>query len=329
MNFNSFKYHFQHWVFLCICLLGIHTNVQSQSVHVSANPYKNSILIGEEVQVDLTVVATDNKNIVWPNLSDTLNEHVEINQFSKIDTLKMDTLGLSQANVYKQKVFITSFDSGLWAVPPFVFSANNNHFETEAFLLEVNTVKVDTTQAIKDIKDPYELPMTFMEYVEKYWMYGAGVLALALAIFLFLKFRKPKDESEFSVPEVVRPPHEIALQKLDHLKQEALWQAGDFKTYHIRLSDIIREYLEKRFEVSALESTTDDIQLILKRLDIDRQTKKEIIEALQISDLAKFAKAQPIADENEFCFNTAYKLVTTTVQVEPESTEEVEPPIKE
>lgn len=54
-------------------------------------------------------------------------------------------------------------------------------------------------------------------------------------------------------------PHELALQKLVALQQQKLWQKGDVKPYQSELTFIIREYLENRFNIQALESTTDEI----------------------------------------------------------------------
>ena len=43
------------------------------------------------------------------------------------------------------------------------------------------------------------------------------------------------------------PLHKLALQKLDQLAREELWQKGFIKDYHSRITDIIREYFEKQF----------------------------------------------------------------------------------
>src|SRR3990172_884084 len=96
-----------------------------------------------------------------------------------------------------QTLIITSFDSGFYAIPPFRFIINgdsNKTIETEPMLFSVNTVAVDTTQNIKDIKPPIEVPFSWKEYLP-YVYWGLGALAvLALIIYLvmnYLKKRKP------------------------------------------------------------------------------------------------------------------------------------------
>jgi activator of HSP90 ATPase len=106
---------------------------------------------------------------------------------------------------------------------------------------------------------------------------------------------------------------------LNALKEEKLWQQGAYKAYHIQLSDIIREYLENRFDIPVMESTTDEIKHLLRQKNLEKSLRDQVISALRISDLAKFAKAIPLPDENEFCMATGYSLVENT-QVEPEKT---------
>ena len=57
----------------------------------------------------------------------------------------------------------------------------------------------------------------------------------------------------------IRPAHEIALEELNKLDAEKIWQQGNFKSYHTSLTDIIRMFIEHRWQVNAMELTTDEI----------------------------------------------------------------------
>ena len=294
---------------------------QLKAQKVTVNIHSNEILIGDQVQLDITVQANNIDSLKWPLFQDTLSEHVEI-----VSELDPDTSSLDNSPTITRKLILTSFDSGLWAIPPIPVQIGEDVLETEPILLSVQTVEVDTSEAIKDIKDPLDTPYTFQEIME---IVGktVGVIWVALkliAILFYFIGKKPtvKVQEQKNTPSIA--PHEWALQQLNELNESLLWQNGDFKTYHIKLSEVIRNYLEKRFDILALESTTHEIKSQLNRVDIPIELKEKIIEALTISDLTKFAKAQPLAYENEFAIKTAFRLVQETVPVvedEPNNTE--------
>ena len=77
-----------------------------------------------------------------------------------------------------------------------------------------------------------------------------------------------------------------------------MWQHGLVKEYYSSISEIIRRYIEDRFEFIALEMTTDEILMKLNSI-----TSNEYISSLktllQRADLAKFAKNKPIDTENQ------------------------------
>jgi hypothetical protein len=124
------------------------------------------------------------------------------------------------------------------------------------------------------------------------------------------------------------PPHLIALEKLKKLEDEKLWQKGEIKKFHIDLTDIIREYMESRYNMMAVESTTAEIIDQLRNYLDDRIIIEKVREFLELSDLVKFAKLIPIPDENEKCMKVAYEFVDLTKitpveqdQSKPDSTE--------
>jgi len=125
------------------------------------------------------------------------------------------------------------------------------------------------------------------------------------------------------------PPHEIALQALEELKNEKLWQKGLIKEYYTRLTDILREYIEVRFNIRAIELTTWEILQSFKNSTISRNDKEMLSEILELADLVKFAKALPVPSENDksmtdsvgFVNNTTIKKSTDSVENQPEKKE--------
>ena len=91
------------------------------------------------------------------------------------------------------------------------------------------------------------------------------------------------------------------------------------------MSDILRTYLAGRFEVGAMEMTTDEIADALREVDIEHKSKMDLLSVLHDADLVKFAKATPEASENELAYDKAFYFVENTKPVEVVEEEEDEP----
>lgn len=289
------------------------STIIAQNNKVSINPYTQTIQIGEQIRVDINVKSNGTDSIIWPVIGDTIVTQIEVVEIMDPDTIFADSNTNEEITGFKKQIVITSFDSGLWAFPELTVWIDSIPYTTEAFLIEVSTVEVDTAKAFKQIVAPMELPMTFMEYLKKYYIYGvyAWVAIIILAIIAYLIGKEAKVKStKINAPKI--PAHVIALERLEQLESENLWQSGAYKAFHIQVSDIIREYIENRFHIPVKESTTDEIKHLLKQIRLDKDLRNEVVSALRISDLAKFAKAVPLSEENEQCLATAYKLVDTT-----------------
>jgi hypothetical protein len=115
----------------------------------------------------------------------------------------------------------------------------------------------------------------------------------------------------------IEPAHVIALRNLDLLKEAKLWQQGQVKQYYTNLTDIIRIYIEQRFEVPAMEQTSDEILASLRKIAIeDESCFAALKEILLLADLVKFAKALPLPNENESNILNAYLFVNHTKEID-------------
>ncbi len=134
---------------------------------------------------------------------------------------------------------------------------------------------------------------------------GAAFAALAIAGLLYALWRRRR-RGAGPIPMVPpRPEHEVALERiaalrasladLDHSPDQ-----GDCKEFGLELSAVLREYLEHRFSVPALEATTDEIREMLPTLFLPppppardperRGCEARILTLLEETDLLKFAK---------------------------------------
>ncbi len=268
------------------------------------------IKIGDQTNLNLRVKIKPGSKLKFPEIKDTINEHIEVVSQSKIDSSFSSD---RQQLTLSKKVLITSFDSGFFAIPPFLFIVDDDSLHplnTEPLLIHVQTVSVDTTKAIRDIKGPKDAPWNIKEIVP--YLIGGGILLL-LAIIIIYYLRKRKKQPDIIVePKVVIPPHIIALEQLQQLKNEKLWQEGKFKLYQIRLADIVRTYFEARFQIVAMEQTTDETMRSLRSMQLPEELRLQLRGLLVLSDMVKFAKEQPLPAENEKSMDDAIRFVETT-----------------
>jgi hypothetical protein len=281
----------------------------------------NAILIGDQIGLELSFEAPSDYKIYWPNTGDTIISEIEVLEKSSIDTVYNDD---RTSMLLTQRMKITSFDSGYYAIPPFRFNWKRpgdtvQYFtETEATLLEVKTVPVNLDEEIKDIKEPLRAPYTLREALP--WIIGV-ILAAALTflVFYYLKKRK-KDEPIFRVaPKPKLPPHRIALDALEELRYKKLWQSGRIKEYHTELTEIVREYISSRFNIHALESTSDEILEAISQTSVNGQAREKLKATLILADLVKFAKEQPLPLEHDTSLNNVIDFVKETMYTTPEN----------
>lgn len=301
-----------------ICLAQV--NAQTYSVEAIADT--NSILIGEQINISLKTTYTVNEGAIsigFPTLYDTINQYVEIVNKTKIDTL-IPNKEEPYTFLQEQIITVTSFDSGYYAIPPFLFVVNNDTIATEPILIEVQTMPIDTAQAIFDIKGIIDEPFSITDWLKDNWWWLVAILVFVIIIIWVIKYlknRKPAEIVEEIVPQI--PEHIIALEKLEKIRDEKLWQSGKVKLYHSHISEILREYIENRYQVNALEETTSEILHGLRLQNISPELMNKLTQTLTLADLVKFAKEQPLANENEMSIAAAIEFVNTTKLIITES----------
>jgi hypothetical protein len=177
----------------------------------------------------------------------------------------------------------------------------------------------DTVQ-IAPIKPIIEEPRTLEDLIP-YLIPLLILIIIASIIYLIVnRNKRPK----VIVPEKPLLSHELALQKLVALQQQKLWQKGEVKQYQTELTFIIREYLENRFKIPALESTTDEIVQNLRKTEMEERWRDRLQELFVNADLVKFAKAQPPMTIHEQGMQEAIAFVESTKLIPVATTETVE-----
>lgn len=296
--------------------------VNAQEVRPVALLDSATILIGQQARLELSVTYRVDQGPVrigWPMVTDTLTAKIPVLHDSHVDTILPDKA--NDPYLFKQvrTLTITAWEAGYWPIPPFTFTINGDTLGTDALLFTVNTVEVDTTQAIRDIKEIYEVPFSLVDWLHEHWKWIAGglaAMALLTGLFLLLYRRSRRPPAPAPAPAPV-PAHTIALQALDELEKKRLWQQDRSKAYYTELTDILRAYVEGRYGVPAMEQTTDELLGALGLSSMPGTGREQLGQILRLADMVKFAKWKALPSEHEQAMAGAIKLVQETATSDP------------
>ena len=289
---------------------------RAQSVTVDATIDSLQILIGEQAHVKLEVSLDADKRAVFPVIADTLVRGVEVLDVAKPDT---QLLNDGRRALITQEYTVTSFDSALYYLPPLEVIVDGQPYRSKALAL-----KVYSPQVPLDPENPESFfpPKTVMDPPfawEDWYMFIACVLLLTpfllLGIYFLKRLRDNKPIIRKVKVEPKLPPHQVAMQEIERIKQEKTWQKGLPKEYYTELTDTLRTYIKERFHFNALEMTSGEI--IEKLLETnDKQAIADLRELFQTADLVKFAKHNPLMNENDANLLSAIDFINETKEQE-------------
>ena len=159
---------------------------------------------------------------------------------------------------------------------------------------------------IRDIKPPEEVPFDWRPY----GIAAAAVLVVGLlgAGFFYL-LNRPRRQRVLPP----RPAHEIALAALRHLRARRLIESGEFETYYVELSAIVRRYLEDGFHLRAPEMTTEEfLAAVAREGRLVAPHRRLLAEFLAQADLVKFARHLPTLKDSEAADDAAQRFIEDT-----------------
>ena len=161
-------------------------------------------------------------------------------------------------------------------------------------LFAVLAAPAQVGEQLRDIKDI--LPL---EHAWPWWVWvAAAVLLFGAALICIFLLRSRKK----TVSAPAMPPEQAALAELQQL--HGLIQQQEGKQFAIAIADILRRYIESRFQVKAPSLTTREFFLHVTDPDIvlpqELSRNVELLTTLlQHCDMAKFACTPPTGEEME------------------------------
>lgn len=235
----------------------------------------------------------------------------------KMDTLKREGRRITERLIVPVQVF----DSGTYRLPPFVYVTASDSVASNLVELTVMPVKVGENDAIADFKDVSEpSDKSFWDWMpdwlyELWWIWILIILAIIASIYFGRKYRKTG--KFITLPEKPQPkPWTVALERLEKLKSKNLWENGMEKEYFTELTDILRDYLYKRFGINAMEMTSNQIMRTLADQTDVKEKRTYVRKILAMADFVKFAKVRPLPADNVEAYDNAVNFVKETEIVE-------------
>ena len=288
------------------------------SIVVSASIDSVSLSIGDQTQMHVSVTQDENDIVEFPLYGNELIQGIDILDLGKLDTTRLKD---GRINVERQ-LTLTSFSDSLFYIPPQKFVFGEDTFLTDPLSLNViQPFVIDTADnSINDIKDIAKAPIWWWGII-RWILLAIGIAALATGIYFLIRYilKKRAEATQEPVnPELLRPAEEVALEKLDKIKAEKIWQRGQLKQYQTELTDVVREYIARRFDVSSAEKTSDETLSEMRPI-LREKEQNDLYDGLKtmlgLADLVKFAKWNTTPDENERSLTFSYRFVRETTPV--------------
>lgn len=285
---------------------------------------RDSVLIADQIRYGFDLPQVEEGTLfAFPQIKDTLMTNIRIVEDWRMDTLKVkkQKKGLPALMDLRGGITITSFDEGIYYLPPLAVQRMNRDGVVDTLVfeplqLQVNTMPVDTaTFKPHDIKGQMTYPLTFREVAP--WVAAglAGAGLIALLVWLIVR-RNRRNNPEYIQKD---PPHIVALRKLDKYRGNAMWVPEKQKTFYSGITDALREYISERYGIGAMEMTTAEIFEDMKATDAPKELVDELKDLFERADFVKFAKFVASDEDNATVLPLAVRFVTATYQIDVEA----------
>ena len=299
---------------------------EAQTPTVEARLEPDSVMIGDRFDCIIEVEKDQVQVVAFPAFDNSRDGSIELVADLPPDTLMHEGRRLR----LRKRYTLQAFEEGRVEMgSPGVLYIDKNITDTlysrEELVLTVGTYKIDSTSVpIMTLKPQRTMPFRFGE-ISGYLLWGLLALALlaaaAYAAVRILHHYGRSVSDLFKTPPPL-PPHVVAIKALEALHHQKLWQNGKFKLYYSGITDILRTYIAARYEVGAMEMTSDEIITFMRSVDeLPQKCAMDLTDILRTADLVKFAKAEPDAEQNENDYWRAYYFVEETKVQEPQTGE--------
>lgn len=302
----------------------------AQGVKVAAEIDSVETIQGKLRKIDISVNQAKDATLDWGiNEQDNKNSLQEIYPGIEIRTLSaIDTIEAGDRLELRRSILVQPWDSGEFVIPGLILTAGLDTFQSNSIVLKVFPADTDTMTTIntKAYMPVVEQKAHFWDWVPN-WLYSSWwIILLAIiiigggAFIAYVILSGKIGAKSLIAPKKVIPPYELAISRLNELNAKKLCEKGQEKQYYTTLTEILREYLDGRFGINAMEMTTPQIKRAVYATIPAKTASKLMGEILEMADYVKFARMRPLPEDNMRAFTQAMQFVEST-KPEPQTLE--------
>lgn len=291
---------------------GVVQHVDRGPVTLTVALDRDTVSIADTICLTIEVLAEDGIDVRMPAFGDKLSE------FTIRDYRSWPAAPQDGKKLWKQEYDLEIYLSGKYDIPALTVAFQDlredakdkaeRHVTSEPITITVNSLlegDFDPT-TFRDIKGP--LALSEPAAPQRLWIIGIAAVVVGLLVWVLWRRRRRQQQ-----PAIVIPAHEWALARLRELKGRGLIEQGQVHEFYFELSDIVRQYIERRFSLRAPERTTEEFLEDMKRdPTLSAQHKQVLREFLEAADMVKFAMYQPSGDQIDEALEAAQDFVHQT-----------------
>ncbi|MCH8062719.1 MAG: hypothetical protein IH861_09460 [Chloroflexi bacterium] len=194
----------------------------------------------------------------------------------------------------QQEIVVTLFSFGAWDTPEFTVTFVDFAGETEAVssapvTLEVLSLLPEGADQLRDIRPQASVHFPFLQPWMIVGLVGLGMAFVGILAYVILpawRWAGVRFQKEKELP----TPFQLAHDEFREIETSDLPGRGLVADHYALVSGVVRRYLEREYEVSALDHTTREIGVALELTSVPSEDIDRITQLLAMADHAKFAR---------------------------------------
>lgn len=260
---------------------------------------REELEITEELTLTIQANAPEEYLLTFPEFGKDLEQFSIVDYYTETPQLNED-----QTISYERTFILEPLFAEIYKIPEMEISFEKIADETAKHKIKSEEFEIKVILPPKELWDEENFdPDKDLHPTDKlvsvkdkanYHLYIVLFVLIALAIFVYIKKKKKQVVQEFRIP-----PHIKAFAELQRLIDEKLLEKQELQLFYLKISAIVRVYIEEQFDIKAPELTTEEFLQILADEDNDSLTeyRKLLKDFLSHCDMVKFAQYKP--DKNE------------------------------
>jgi len=264
-------------------------------IEITTEVDRSEIYIGDLITYTVTIKYDSTYELIPPPLGANLGAF-DVKDYEPDILTRLEDGRFQSTN----RFVLSTFTTGDYVIPPIPVVFNLPDSSRKALVSEGVPIKVlsllgneGDSLDIKPLKAQYEFKRDLRPYY--FWGAIAFLVLIVVVLLIWLRLRRKRKKAG---PVDLRPAWEIAFEDLAVLKQKNLPQNENFKQYYFELTDIIRRYYERMYDLNVMDMTTEEFFGAFGKLELPEGLFEGMKEFFAHADLVKFAKHIP---ELELC----------------------------